>query len=220
MNTLTCTQLRDTAPELALGTLPGRERAAALAHLDSCCECRLIVEELSDAADALLFLAPEVAPPDGFAQRVTSTFAPRRQPRLRPFARLAAAGALVLALAAGTFAAVGPRTTHQPSFALGAPGVRLAQFVPANGERLQGRLYSSAERPAWLFMTVQDDGTSDSYRCQIAVGNGPWTDVGSFQLHNGNGSWGKAVTADLHQPTTVRLLDDEDGSVAATATLS
>jgi len=214
-----CTEVRDAAPELALGTLPGRQRAAALAHLDSCCECRLIVEELSDAADALLLLAPEAAPPVGFARRVTKEFVPRRQPRWRAFARLAAAAALVLAVAAGTLTVVNERSTPQPSFALSAPGVRLAEFVPASGEQLHGRLYSSADRPAWLFMTVQDDGTSDSYRCQIAVGNGPWTDVGSFQLHDGSGSWGKAVAADLHQPTAVRLLD-EDGSVAATASLS
>jgi hypothetical protein len=220
MTTLMCAHVRDAAPELALGTLPGRERAAALAHLDSCCECRLIVEELSDAADALLLLAPDVAPPAGFARRVTSTFVPRRQPRWKAFARLATATALVLAVVAGTFAAVSRHPTRQPSFALSAPGVRLAEFVPADGEHLQGKLFSSAERPAWLFMTVQDEGSSDSYRCQIAIGDGPWTDVGSFQLHDGSGSWGKAVAADLHQRTTVRLLDAGDGSVAATATLS
>jgi hypothetical protein len=68
-------------------------------------------------------------------------------------------------------------------------------------------------------MTVQDDDGSDAYRCQLEVGNGRWLDVGSFQLHDGSGSWGKAVTTDLHQAKAVRLLD-EHGSVAATASLA
>ena len=74
MITLTCSELADVAPELALGTLPGRQRAAALAHLDRCADCRLTVEELSDAADTLLLMAPEVAPSAGFARRTAKGF--------------------------------------------------------------------------------------------------------------------------------------------------
>jgi predicted anti-sigma-YlaC factor YlaD len=221
MTTLTCAQLCEAAPELALGTLPGRQRAAALAHLDRCVECRLTVEELSDAADALLLLAPDVAPPAGFARRVANGFVAPRQPRWRAIARVAAVAAAVLALAMAGVAVVSgrPGPAPHPSFALGDPGVRLAQFVPANGERVHGLVFASADSPSWVFMTVQDEGSSDKYRCQIAVGNDQWIDVGSFQLHDGSGSWGKAVTADLHQPTAVRLLD-EHGAVAATASLS
>ena len=40
MRRMDCTQLADAAPELALGILPGDERAAALAHLDECPGCR------------------------------------------------------------------------------------------------------------------------------------------------------------------------------------
>jgi hypothetical protein len=221
VTTLTCAELCDAAPELALGTLPGRQRAAALAHLDRCVECRLTVEELSDAADAVLLLAPAVAPPPGFARRVTDGFVAPRQPRWRAVARVAAVAAAVLTVATGTVAALTehPSTAPHPSFALGAPGVRLARFVPADGEHISGQVFTSSNRPAWVFMTVQDEGRSDSYRCQIATGNGRWTDLGSFQLHEGSGSWGRAVAADLHQPTAVRLLDGR-GSVAATASLS
>ena len=38
-------------------------------------------------------------------------------------------------------------------------------------------------------------------------------------LHDGAGSWGKTVNADLHQLSAVRLVDDH-GSVAATASVS
>ena len=91
--------------------------------------------------------------------------------------------------------------------------------MSATGEQVQGNVFSYADRPSWVFMTVRDDGSSDAYRCQVEIGDGRWIDVGSFQLHDGAGSWGKTVTADLHQLRAVRLVDDH-GSIAATASLS
>jgi len=220
MSTLTCVQLLDVAPELALGTLPGRQRALALAHLDGCADCRSTVEELSDAADAILFVAPEAEPPPGFGLRVAGGFAGPRPPRWQAIARVAAIAAVVLVVgAASMHALAGHRSRRSPSFALQAPGVRAAHFVPATGEQVQGDVFSYADRPSWVFMTVRDDGSSDAYRCQIEVADGHWIDVGSFQLHDGAGSWGKTVTTDLHQLSAVRLVDDH-GSVAATASVS
>ena len=219
MTTLTCSELSDVAPELALGTLPGRQRAAALAHLDRCADCRLTVEELSDAADALLLMAPEVVPPAGFARRAVEGFASPRPRRRWAIPRVAAVAAAVLAIAAGSVVALAGRQSAPPSFALQAPGVRMARFVPATGEQVHGDVFASADRPSWVFMTVQDDGSSDAYRCQIETTDGQWVNVGSFQLHDGSGSWGKAVTTDLHQLKGVRLLDDH-GAVAATASLA
>jgi hypothetical protein len=219
MTTLTCSQLADVAPELALGTLPGRQRAAALAHLDRCADCRLAVEELSDAADALLLMAPEAEPPAGFARRTTDGFVAPRPPRWETIGRVAAVAAAVLAIAGGSMFALDRQSTPSPSFALQAPGVRMTHFVPGAGEQLHGKVFASADRPSWVFMTVQDDHSSDAYRCQLEVAGGQWLDVGSFQLHDGSGSWGKAVTTDLHQLKAVRLID-EHGAVAATASLA
>ena len=67
---LTCGTVEELAPELALGQLPGHERAAVLAHLAGCVGCRTLVEELSAVADSLLLLAPEDEPPVGFESRV------------------------------------------------------------------------------------------------------------------------------------------------------
>jgi predicted anti-sigma-YlaC factor YlaD len=221
MTTLTCAQLSDVAPELALGTLPGRQRAAALAHLDRCSDCRLTVEELSDAADALLLAAPQAAPPPGFARHVTEGFVTRRPRRWRAIVRVAAVAAAALAIAGGSLVTLVGRqsTPSRPSFALQKPGVRMTHFVPVTDEELHGDVFASADRPSWVFMTVQDDGSSDAYRCQVQVANGQWIDVGTFQLHDGAGSWGKAVTTDLHQLKAVRLID-EQGSVAASASLA
>ena len=69
-NEMTCAELADVATELALGVLTGRERAAALAHLDSCEACREEVRQLMATSDQLLALLPPAEPPAGFETRV------------------------------------------------------------------------------------------------------------------------------------------------------
>jgi hypothetical protein len=69
-NDMTCAELADVATELALGVLTGRERAAALAHLDTCDACREEVRQLMATSDQLLALLPPVEPPAGFETRV------------------------------------------------------------------------------------------------------------------------------------------------------
>jgi Putative zinc-finger len=65
-----CAQLVDMAAELALGVLTGRERAAALAHLDGCPACSEYVRELTVTGEELLGLLPPHEPPAGFESRV------------------------------------------------------------------------------------------------------------------------------------------------------
>jgi hypothetical protein len=70
LNDMTCAELADVAAELALGVLTGRERAAALAHLDKCEECREYVRQLMATGEQLLDLLPTAEPPAGFETRV------------------------------------------------------------------------------------------------------------------------------------------------------
>ena len=67
---MSCEQFADMAAELALGVLTGRERAAALAHLDGCESCRELVRELTMTGEELLALLPSREPPPGFETRV------------------------------------------------------------------------------------------------------------------------------------------------------
>ena len=67
---MTCASLRDAASELALDMLSGEERAAALAHLETCTSCRRDVTALTDAVEQVLMLAPVAVPSVGFEQRV------------------------------------------------------------------------------------------------------------------------------------------------------
>jgi hypothetical protein len=69
-NDMNCVELADVAVELALGVLTGRERAAALAHLDTCDGCREDVRQLMATSDQLLALLPPAEPPAGFETRV------------------------------------------------------------------------------------------------------------------------------------------------------
>ena len=63
MSAYSCAQLRDVAPELALGVLGGAEHAEAIMHVNGCARCQALVNELAEAADALPLLAPEIEPP-------------------------------------------------------------------------------------------------------------------------------------------------------------
>ena len=212
-----CTDLHEIAPELALGTLTGHERALALGHLARCAECRLLVEELSDAADAVLLVAAEVSPPEGFARRVAAGLEPRR-PRRRLAAVVASLAALAVGLAFGANTGLFQHRS-QPAFALNAPGVRTASFAEGIGERVRGQVFLDADRDPWVFMTVRDDSRNDSYVCQLDFADGHSVRIGSFQLHDGAGSWGRAVDLDLTGLRAVRLLDVE-GNTAATALVS
>jgi len=58
------------AAELALGVLTGRERAMAVAHLDSCDTCREDVRQLMATGEQLLELLPAAEPSAGFETRV------------------------------------------------------------------------------------------------------------------------------------------------------
>ena len=55
---MSCDEFAQVAAELALGVLTGRERAAALAHLDGCESCRELVRELTMTGEELLGLLP------------------------------------------------------------------------------------------------------------------------------------------------------------------
>jgi hypothetical protein len=75
MTTLTCDELRAVAAEVALGILSGAERADALAHMEHCVSCRVLVEGLAQTGDSLLLLAPEAEPPLGFESGVAARVA-------------------------------------------------------------------------------------------------------------------------------------------------
>jgi Putative zinc-finger len=120
---LDCEHVREVAPDLALGLLTGRERAACLAHLEGCGACRAEVSALAVTADDVLLAGPRSAPPAGFDRRVldrlarAGAFSPP-DPAARPPDGLARTGAF----------------SPADSFPPPDPGVRSPDGIGAGGQ--------------------------------------------------------------------------------------
>ncbi|MFE0650971.1 anti-sigma factor family protein [Streptomyces sp. NPDC059534] len=178
-----CERLREEGAELALGILPARERAEAVAHLDRCPDCRAYVERLTAVGDGLLGLLPGAEPPVGFESRVVRAIAPapasapsapvsaasaptaptaaRRRRQGRRF-RIAAAGvATALAFGFGGWA-VGTVVEGAPRMVSPAPShiLEAALVSPdrAGSDREVGRIYAhpadATGGNGWVYMSV------------------------------------------------------------------
>jgi hypothetical protein len=228
VNAMTCAALREIAGELALDMLGGEERATALAHLETCPECRHEVALLTDAAEELLVLAPDIDPPDGFDQRVvariealtldspvptTSGTPARRRIVVRRAFALVAAVAIVL----GGVLIVQRRGTHDPA-------TRTADMRAAAGQ-IVGHVALVAD-PDSIVVTIPDwTGLVKSYGATV---DSPYwlaveSDDGSHSMHRlprGDGNpWHIAVATAPRRITTVSVVDDK-GTVWCSAQLT
>ena len=100
---MTCLEVRDLLPELAVGVLPARDRQEVERHLRWCAGCRKEAGELGDAAATIAFALPPADLPDALRERVVrdvkGAAGALRKPRR---ARAAAASALAAAVALGS----------------------------------------------------------------------------------------------------------------------
>ncbi|MGW1760313.1 anti-sigma factor family protein [Streptomyces mirabilis] len=240
-NDMTCEKLREIGAELALGILPGRERAAAVAHLDRCADCREYVEQLTLVGDGLIGLLPGCEPPVGFETRVAQALTqgtPAQDGRARarvPGARrrgfggrlrlrlASAVAALVLAVGFGGWLAgtaienvvVGAsRTTGDEADMHGDLTSAVAPRQSA------GEVYAHTGSPGWIYMTVDLTGTHTSYSgmvsCLLERRDGGTVRTGTFTLHQGRGFWGGPTSVDPAGLSGARLTSP-DGTVLATA---
>jgi len=225
-----CAAVNDDLGELALGTLTGRARVAALAHLESCARCSAEVDELSAAADELLHLAPSAEPPLGFEAGVFERLGLRDKPRrwrpaftwsfgLRP--KVAAAiGACAVALAFGLGALVGHNTGGGDYYS-SAPIAHAAVTEAAlhTGDHTVGRVMVYAGNPTWLFMFMDDPSWQGTLRCEVVMDQGPTVMLGHFWLSDGKGAWAASVPQPAGRLAEARIVNDK-GQVLAEADLS
>ncbi|MFD7085337.1 anti-sigma factor family protein [Streptomyces sp. NPDC002181] len=238
MSEMTCEQLRELDAELALGILPARERARAVAHLDHCPGCREHIEQLALVGDDLLGLVPGTEPPVGFESRVTAGFqpppapapapapavdpapaaarAPARRWLLRP--RVAAvAAALAVACGFGGWAA---GTAIEQAMAPAAPTAsassQLLQAPLITDGREVGRVFAHPGAKGWVYMSVDLEKPMPEISCVLDHTDGTMTRLGTFSLKDGYGYW--VATTDVNATTLAgaRLLTPE-GSVLASA---
>lgn len=216
---VSCADLDDLAAELALGILPGDERAGALAHLSECPRCRRVVDELAEAVEAVTAAAPPVPLPAGFVRRATGGLGSGRRRRwsARWAVVVTAVASLVLAAVIASHEPRPPSLAQAlPPSALTAPGVRTAALVSAGPEHFGGVAFVRPSTPSWLFVTVTDDDTS-RYVCEVQYADGHAVRLGSFTTRHGAGAWYGALAGGGAPPSAVNLRT-ADGAIVATAT--
>ncbi|MEV5513528.1 hypothetical protein AB0L50_11450 [Streptomyces flaveolus] len=229
-DTFACPRLRDIAAEAALGVLPAEERAAALAHLQSCPACLEDVRDLARTADELLRLIPGREPPAGFETRVLQRIGlstPRRGRRTlrRRFALGVAGAAAAAALAMGGWA-IGITSASAPSAGGSVRPDRLLSADLSSHSQDVGRVFAYAGGPNWVYVSVDADDLPAHARaaldgtlaCQIERADGSTTTIGTFALADGYAQWVAPYPAGSPPVTEVRLLA-ADSSVVASATL-
>jgi hypothetical protein len=224
-----CEQVRELAPELALGIAEGEERGAALRHLNGCAGCRRLVSELSSVGEELLLLAPAHDPPPGFESRVLAGLAePVGRGGLRPQARgrrwLAVAAAVVLAAALGGgsvfLATAGDRRLADGYQAVLSQG-QGSFFAAAPLQAAQGRVgtvFGYQGHPSWVMVTLQPPVRAGSrFRVQVLTRDGRYLPVGDAVLGGASGAWGGQLPVDLSAVHELRFVGS-DGRTAFAAT--
>ena len=212
-----CRALGDDLASLALGALTGLDRARVLAHLETCPHCTAEVEELSGAADALVALIPEAAPPAGFADRTMDLIraeGPVSRPPVsrRMVSRRVAAMAAVLilvALGVGLGVVVASPGTKAPTAA-----VRTTSLHSTVGTKGTVLLVSKGGY-GWLVVDLHDSPASGVVTCSISLADGTREDLGAFALTDGRGSWSVPLPVPASSVRAVSVVDGAGAMVAS-----
>ena len=211
-----CAEVRELAPELALGIVGGPERAEALQHASECGPCRALIGELAEAADALPLLAAEAEPPPGFEQRVLAALkAPRRRNRRRiAVLVVAAAAAAMIVSIVGVRVVESIQDTNRVVTA--ASDVRSAQMNGANGLEV-GNVFVSNGTPSSVVVNVNYWVPSGKYRIEFRSGSTEKR-LGDVSIHDGRGSWGGVAALPGGSAGSIVLVG-ADGAVVCEAHL-
>ncbi len=205
MSAYSCGQLRDVAPELALGVLGGAERAEAIIHVNGCARCQALVNELAEAADALPLLAPEIEPPVGFEQRVLSSGRAHRRRSVRRLVSAVAVAAAAAAILSVTIVRVVEAGSDTPRATAPAAKPTAVKMVSA-----------SALPAGWAYVTnkhsiaiaVDYGVTSGSYHVAVQPRAGSTVTIGTMAVVDGRGSWTGSSSVALRAGSTISLMDD------------
>lgn len=237
-----CEQVRELAPELAIGIADGQEREAALRHAATCPDCRQLISELSGVVDDMLLLAPSHEPPPGFAARTLARICPPPAARRRPWGtrptsrpvpagrrwlpRLAVAASIAAALAVGA-GAVYQGTSSDRQLAASYQAV-LAQghgsfftAAPLRGPtRSVGTVFGYQGRPSWLFATVHlPSASTQRFDIQLITREGRRLPAGSAVLGGTHDTWSTRLPMDLTKVIQLRFIA-ADGQTTMLANLN
>jgi predicted anti-sigma-YlaC factor YlaD len=222
---MSCEELRELAPMIALGTIEGEERAEALRHLATCADCRRLVDQLSEVADELLLIAPMQEPPAGFESRVVDALGPQRRRQRRVGMRvLRWLGPPVAAAAVSAVALVA--VYHDDRVTAERYRETLAQ---ADGQYFQaeplrdatgteaGVVFGYQGRPSWMLVTVDESHRARVSSAELVTRDRRTVPLAAFELDPRNGSWGGAIPVNLYDVAAIRLLGERPGEVLEAA---
>jgi putative zinc finger protein len=218
-----CARVRELAPEFVLGVAPGDERALILDHVNSCEECRRVIQEMSAVADELLLLAPDHEPPLGFENSVVRKLSSARagKPR-RQWLLTAAAGLVALSVGASAvwFATGSDRRVgaYYRSVLARADGEYFtARELWDNEGKRAGVVFAYEGDPSWLFMVVDGERAEGEFTCYAELEGGRSMALGTFSLGADHRTWGVTVDEEIHNLDRVRLDGSSEDLVATFA---
>jgi Putative zinc-finger len=213
---MACEDVRELAPELALGVATGEERADALDHLAGCADCRRAVGELSEVADELLLLAPVHEAPAGFESRVLDRIAPKRARRrwrvaLWITAPVAAALATALIMVSAFSDDRDVADRYRETLAVANGKYFTAGRLEGPGGVPAGFVFGYQGRPSWVMVIVDPDHRHPRYTGELVSLTGRRMQLPAFRLDPSTGSWGQAIPMALRDVASVRLVDRRGG---------
>ena len=208
-----CDEVRELAPELALGTATGEERARALQHLATCSNCRRHLDELSGIADNLLLLAPAYEPPVGFESRVVDRISSEpRPPRWRRVLPAVVAAVLsAIAALALMYAVSGEDRELAAHYRNALEQANGSYFggVPirdADGHRA-GHVFAYAGSPSWVVALLTGSTGSGTYAVELITREGANVRLGSVDVVNGRGTFGSTLPVSLRDVARIQLVE-------------
>jgi hypothetical protein len=225
-----CDQVRDLAPELALGIAEGHERDAALRHLTGCAACRELVSEFSSVDGELLVLAAGKDPPRGFESRVLARLAePSRDTRTEPLAprrrwvvAVAAAAVVAAALGGGSvfWATADDRRladSYQAVLSQGQGDFFLAAPLQGSDGRV-GTVSAYQGDPSWAMVSIQPSFPEEGrFHVQVVTRDGRYLTLDDVNLGGADQAQGLQLPVDTSAVQELRFAES-DGRAVFTAT--
>jgi hypothetical protein len=205
-----CDELEALAPELALGTLTGAERADAVGHLAGCADCQQRVSELAPVVDSMLLLAPEDDPSAELETRVLARTVGDRAEEPNGRRRISRRGTVLAACLTAAAAVLGVCTASLFDRGDRWDSVRTALAVEEGGRSICRAVINEAE-PAWLFVSLDEpDESGADYIVELELEHGGSVRVGRIEVRDGHGVL--AVTLDLDdvRARAVRLVGADE----------
>ena len=177
------------------------------------------MNELTEAADAIPLLAPEIEPPVGFEQRVLAAGPARRRRRVRRMVAAVAVAAAAAAILSITIVRVveSGSDSGAPAASAAAPATKPTAVKPTAVKPTAVKMVSTtgALPAGWAYVTNKrsvaisvDYGVDPgSYNIAVRRPAGSSVTIGTMAIVGGHGSWTGWSHVALRAGSTISLVD-------------